>query len=130
MYRPVDDLMLEFSYMLLTNVHAEATYRFTERMIAHAGYDWLNFGRPHRYACRAFFDHEYRVSSGLRYVLTPRSWLDLTGGYVFDRFYFQGRSLSDTNIDRIDLVAAPFCPSSSNTAGDKHLGHGIHLPEA
>ena len=34
--------------------------------------------------------------------------LDVSSGYVFDRYYFEGRSHSDNNSNRINVGAGPF----------------------
>ena len=46
LYRPTDDLTLDFSYMLLRTVHARATYRLGPHLRVYAGYDWGNDEYP------------------------------------------------------------------------------------
>ena len=55
-----------------------------------------------------FFYYEDRVSGGLQYVLGPQATLDLSGGYAFDRYYFEGQHLSDSQNNRIDVGDAPY----------------------
>lgn len=43
-YRPLSDWTFDFSYMLLTNVHARVTYRCWGPIRIYAGYDWENEG--------------------------------------------------------------------------------------
>jgi hypothetical protein len=105
-YRPTEDLTIDLSYMLLTNVRAQAAYRLTPSLRLHAGYDWSNEG--FYLADRAddrfrFFSYEQRVSAGAQYFLTPRMSFDLSAGYVFSRFFFEGRQLSDSNTNRVDV---------------------------
>jgi hypothetical protein len=111
MYRPWDDLTLDFSYMLLTNVHARATYRICAPLRIYAGYDWQNesyllVDRPSEND--QFFYYDQRLTGGIQYFLGSHALLDLSGGYVFDRFYFEGRSLSDSHHNRIDVGNGPF----------------------
>jgi hypothetical protein len=110
MYRPVDDLTLDLSYMLLRTVHARATYRVYGRVRVYAGFDWDNESyfladRPDER--ERFFSYDKRLTGG---VLVPfgHVLLDLSSGYVFDRFYFEGRSYSDRNQNRIDVGNGPF----------------------
>jgi hypothetical protein len=111
MYRPWDDLTLDFSYMLLTNVRARATYRICPALRIYAGYEWQN--ESYLLADRVneedrFFYYDQRLLGGLQYFFNAHASLDLSGGYLFDRFYFEGRSLSDDHQNRIDVGNGPF----------------------
>jgi hypothetical protein len=110
MYRPIDDLTLDFSYMLLTNIHARASYRIMPRVRIYAGYDWNNESylladRPAENDRLFYFDQ--RLTTGVQVWLCKQASLDLSGGYAFDRFYFEGHSFSDRNQNRIDVGNAP-----------------------
>jgi hypothetical protein len=106
-YRPFDDLTLDLSYMLIRTVHARATYRLAQPLRAHVAFDWAN--ETYYLADRAnvndrFFYYDKRATAGVQYVFTPHASLDLSGGYVFDRFYFQGAQFSgDSHRDRVDV---------------------------
>jgi hypothetical protein len=111
MYRPTEDLTLDLSYMLLTTIHAQATYRITPQLRLHAGFDWSNesFFLADRTDTQArFFSYEKRLSVGVLYAFSPRATLDLSAGYVFDRFYFEGRQLSDSQNDRVNVGDSAF----------------------
>jgi hypothetical protein len=98
MYRPMTDLQLDFSYMLLRTVHARATYRVCREVRVHAGFDWGNeayFLADRQNVNDRLFYYDKRLSAGVQYMVTPRFSLDLTGGYTFDRFYFEGAQYSD-----------------------------------
>jgi hypothetical protein len=110
-YRPIDDLTLDFSYMLVRTVHARATYRVLPDVFVHGGFDWSNESyfladRPDRND--RFFSYDKRLSGGVLFRLTPKASLDLSGGYVFDRFYFEGQNYSDRNFNRVDVGNGPF----------------------
>jgi hypothetical protein len=111
MYRPVDDLTLEFSYMLVRTVHARAVYRFCPGVRGYVGYDWSN--ESYFLADRAdirdrFFYYDQRLSAGMQYQLSRQALLDLSTGYTFDRFYFEGRQYSDNDRNRVDVGSGPF----------------------
>jgi hypothetical protein len=98
MYRPIPELQLDFSYMLLRTVHARATYRLCQPIRIHAGFDWGN--ESYFLADRAnrndrLFYYDKRLSAGVQYIVTPNCSVDLTGGWDFDRFYFEGAQYSD-----------------------------------
>jgi hypothetical protein len=110
-YRPRDDLTLQVSYALLTNIHARATYRLAPRWGVYGGFDWENenYFRAERTDDRArFFYYDKRLTAGVRFNLARGVSLDLHGGYVFDRFYFEGRQLSDSDHNRVSVGDGPY----------------------
>ncbi len=111
MYRPVDDLTLDVSYMLLRTVHARATYRLASWMRLYTGYDLENEAYPlaDRTNVRdRLFYYDQRLSAGLQFPLSTNASLDFSGGYTFDRFYFEGQKFNDRNNNRIDVGAGPY----------------------
>jgi hypothetical protein len=44
--------------------------------------------------------------------------LDCGGGYVFDRFYFEGQSFRDSRFNRIDVGDGPFVTCRGGYAGE------------
>jgi hypothetical protein len=111
LYRPTEDVTLELSYMLLTTVHARATYRLCKPLRIYAGYDWNNesylpVDRPSENDRLFYFDQ--KLTAGMRAILSRNVSLDLSGGYVFDRYYFEGHSITDSHKNRIDVGAGPF----------------------
>ena len=110
-YRPLDDLTLELSYALLTNIHAKASYRFAPGWKIHAGFDWSNenYYLADRTDDKArLFYYDKRVTAGVQGHLAEHVTLDLSGGYSFDRFYFEGRRISDSHDNRVDVADGPF----------------------
>src|SRR5262249_48976655 len=100
MYRPFDDLILDASYMLISNVRARATYHVCKTMFVYAGYDYENesfflVDRPDVHD--RFFSYDQRVSAGVRGRVNRWVLYDFSGGFVFDRFYFEGKRFSDQN---------------------------------
>jgi hypothetical protein len=104
--RPLDDLTLDFSYMLLTTIHARATYRVSPCLRVYAGFDWENesyflYNRPNEND--RFWYYDKRLTTGVKAILSRNVSLDLSGGYAFDRFYFEGARYSDRNFNRVDV---------------------------
>jgi hypothetical protein len=111
MYRPFENVTFDFSYMLLTSVHARATYRVLPRVRLYCGYDWEN--ESYLPADRIdnndrLFYYDQRLTGGVEAVVCKNLVMDLSSGYTFDRFYFEGHSFSDRNNNRIDVGAGPF----------------------
>ncbi len=68
LYRPCEDLTLDFSYMLLRTVHARATYRLCRPVRVYVGYDWEN--ESYFLADRVdlndrFFYYDQRLTAGV-----------------------------------------------------------------
>jgi hypothetical protein len=110
-WRPLDDLTLTFSYMLVRTVHARATYRLSGPFRVYAGFDWSN--ESYFLAGRAddrdrFFYYDKRLTTGVQYSLSRNLLLDLSAGYTFDRFFFQGHSYNDRHHDRVDVGNGAF----------------------
>jgi hypothetical protein len=106
MYRPCDDLTLDFSYMLLTSVRARATYRVQPTLRVYGGYEFTNesYLPADRLDDRdRLFYYDQRAVGGVQYIVSRSATLDLSGGYAFDRYYFEGTSISDHNHNRIDI---------------------------
>jgi hypothetical protein len=111
MWRPIPDLTLDLSYMLLRTVHARATYRVCRAARVYAAFDWSN--ESYFLADRAnendrFFYYDKRLSAGVFFPLAPNVSLDFAAGYVFDRFYFEGRNYNDRDFNRVDVGNGPF----------------------
>jgi hypothetical protein len=106
MYRPCDDLTLDFSYMLLTSVHARVTYRVSPNLRIYGGYDYNN--ESYLPADRLnendrLFYYDQHLTAGMQFLVSRCATVDFSGGYTFDRFYFEGHSFSDRSHNRIDV---------------------------
>ena len=91
-------------------MRARLTYQLFRPLRVYAGFDWdhdwyLRAGR-HVEDHRLFY-YEKRLTGGLRFDLRHVGF-EVSGGYAFDRFYFEGESYSDRNHNRIDVEAGPF----------------------
>ncbi len=111
-YRPDEDWTLQLSYALLTNIHARATYLALRPLRLYAGFDWSNEAyflaeRPNDRD--RFFYYDKRVTVGLQIpARSLNAVFDLSGGYSFDRFYFEGRNINDRSFNRIDVGDGAF----------------------
>lgn len=109
-WKPVEPLTLEASYFPVRRVRARATWRIFRPLRAYLGFDWDS--ERYLLADRRDDDdrllyYEKRFTAGARFDLRYAG-IELYGGYVFDRFYFQGDSYSDRRHDRIDVDSGPF----------------------
>jgi hypothetical protein len=110
-WRPVDDLTFDLSYMLLTTVHARATYRLCEPLRVYAGFNWINQGyhlSADGDSTNRFFYYEKNLAAGARWNLARWAALDVSGGYAFDRYYSEGHALAGGTGSRVDIAPGPF----------------------
>jgi hypothetical protein len=112
MWRPMDDLTLDLSYMLLTTVHARATYRVCRPLGVYVAYGseregFLLAGRVDSNS--RFFNVDQRLTTGAQFNFSPKASLDLSGGYVFDRYFFEGKNITNgTHFNRVDVGDGPY----------------------
>jgi hypothetical protein len=110
-WRPTEDWQFQASYMLISNVRLKAQYRITKQLRAFAAYDWSNqaytlLERPEDND--RFFMYDQRVSLGLQASFSRHWTASLTGGYVFDRYMFEGKSFATNDSGIVNLDAGPF----------------------
>jgi len=110
-WEPLDKLALEASYFIPRTVHAQVGYDLLEPLRVYAGFDWTN---------QRFFRHdrpddddrlcyyEKRVALGTRWDIRDNVWLDVAGGWAFDRFWFEGEDYGDRGDNRLGLSDGPF----------------------
>jgi hypothetical protein len=56
-----------------------------------------------------FYYYDKRLTAGVQWPLTQSLKLELSSGYVFERFYYEGgTSYSDRFTNRLDIGAGPF----------------------
>ena len=116
-YRPSEVWEFQASYMLVHTIHAKAIYKVTDRSSLFAAYDWasemivlLDLPEPNSH----FFINDPRVSTGVQTSL-PWHWTALTSvGYVFDRYLFDGTSLSRSSVPTADLGNGAFASLNVN----------------
>jgi hypothetical protein len=110
-YRPTEDLTLSVSYAILTNFNARATYRVVPWMRLYGAFNVENesYFRVGRVDDRdRLFYYDDKLTVGALFPFNRSMSLDVSTGYVFDRYYFEGRTRSDTSNNRINIGDGPF----------------------
>jgi hypothetical protein len=105
-WRPVPRLVLNATYIPIRNVSAKASYKIGERLRAYTSFSWSH--KRYLLSDRAIDDerlysYEKRITAGLEIRLTKFIRVNLSAGYVFDRYYFFGEGFEDRRNDRVDL---------------------------
>ena len=106
MYRPLEDLAITMSYAPIRNIHAQATYRIWRQMRVYVSYSWSNesyFLADREDDRSRLFYYDQRLTTGLQYNVNQSILVDVSGGYAFDRFFFQGESFQDSHDDRVNV---------------------------
>jgi hypothetical protein len=109
-YKPFETVTLEASYFPTRTVRARAMWAifrplrvFLEFDADHISYYLADRGDKND----QLFYYEKRVTGGIRFDLRHVG-IEVTGGYVFDRFYFEGERYSDRNENRFDVGDGTF----------------------
>jgi hypothetical protein len=112
-WRFLDDFVFDGLWVPIRTVSAKVTWDSPELGGGrpYVAFDWAN--ESYFLAKRPddedrFYSYEMRLTGGVMLDLPYRLRLDLSGGYVFDRFYFQGKQWGDRTRDRVDVGSGPF----------------------
>jgi hypothetical protein len=111
MYRPIDRLTLEASYMPIHTIHAKAKYKITDWLFAFAAYDWANdsYALADRIDInQRFFMYDQRLAAGLESRMGEHCFIELASGLVFDRYSFEGKQWDTTQFNRVSFGSGPF----------------------
>ena len=109
-WTPTERLALEASYFIPRTVHARVSYDLVEALQLYAGFDWSNqryFRHDRRDDDDRLFYYEKQVAIGARCDIHQNVWLDLSGGWAFDRFWFEGEDYGDRGDNRLGLSDGP-----------------------
>ena len=111
MYRPIDRLTLEASYMPIHTIHAKAKYKITDWLSAFAAYDWAydSYALADRIDInQRFFMYDQRLAAGLESRMGEHCFIELASGLVFDRYSFEGKQWDTTQFNRVSFGSGPF----------------------
>jgi hypothetical protein len=104
MWRPTDDLTIDASYMLLTNVRARVSYRLNPRLNLYGEYVQSTEGyylEDRTVASDRLLFRDGRLEGGLQCRIGGRAMLEIFGGFVFDRSISEGREVGGLGADAI-----------------------------
>lgn len=110
-WRPTDDLTFDLFYMVVRTVRTRLTCHLSPALDGYLGFAWTNdiyLLADREQTQYRFFSYEKKLFTGLMLHPGKNVSLDLSAGYAFDRFYFQGRRYADQNNDRVSVESGPF----------------------
>ncbi len=110
-WEPMAGVDLSAACVLLRTIHAELGYRPVKPVRLYVGFHWDNrryfrHDRPdddHR-----LFYYEKRATVGVQWEVSPNVTVEATGGYAFDRFWFEGETYSDRWNNRLNINSGLF----------------------
>ena len=109
--RPVKEVSFSFSYFFVRSVRARVTYSPLGFLRLYGNFEWRNesYYRAERQDDKdRLFYYEKQISAGIQAFLNQHVSLDLSGGFAFDRFYFEGRDYQDRDQNRVSIGNGPF----------------------
>ena len=115
-YKPFENLTLEAEYYPFWTVRSRATWEIFQPLRAYVGFQWDSdhFYRADRDDRKdKIFYREMRLYAGIRFDLRHIGF-EVTGGWAFNRFYFEGEGYSDRHDNRFDVGDAPFIVGKVN----------------
>ena len=106
----IDKLTAQIVYTPVRSIRARLIWNPFRPLRIWAGFDW-----DHDFYLRAgrgdeddkLFYYEKRLHGGIRFDLRHVG-VELSGGWAFDRFYFEGESYRDRRENRVDVGDGPF----------------------
>jgi hypothetical protein len=109
-YKPVESVTLEASYFPVRTVRLRATWAIFRPLRVFLGFD--SDHDSYYLADRGdkddqLFYYEKRITGGMRFDLRHVG-VEITGGYIFDRFYFEGERYSERNENRFKVDDGTF----------------------
>jgi hypothetical protein len=109
--RPIPDLTLTASWLPIRTVGARAAYRLFGPLQVYGSFEWRNerYLRDGRADDdQRLFYYEKRIGGGIQWNIVGPVTLDVSGGYAFDRMYFEAEKYKDRNANRIDIQDGPY----------------------
>lgn len=110
-WRPTDDWTFNISYALI-NFNGRVSYQLCRKVRLFVGADTVtqNYFRADRAVNNyRLFEYYDQAFTGMQVILSPRAFFDLHGGYVFDRFFFEGRTFaSGQDYNRVNIDPGAF----------------------
>jgi hypothetical protein len=109
-YKPIETLSIDAEYYPFWTVRSRITWEIFRPLRAYAGYQWDS---DHFYRADRddkddkIFYREMRLYGGIRFDLRHIGF-EVSGGWAFNRFYFEGEGYQDRNDNRIDVGDGPF----------------------
>lgn len=110
-YRPTKRVVLAAVVVAPSKADAKASLHLNDELSLYTAYDWS--GRKYIRHDRADDDYrmnmrEQRVRLGVKWEINDVFSFDVSGGYAFDRYVYEGRGFGGSSHNRFRIDAGPF----------------------
>lgn len=105
-WRPFEDITITAFYLPVRTLNARISWDTRPGIRTFTAFNWSNesyFLANRENNGDRFFSFEKRLTAGVSFDLPWNLALELSAGYTFDRFYFQGRRYGDRYRDRVSV---------------------------
>ena len=105
-WKPTKNLSLELFYFLVRTVQAKVTYRLRPAWQIYGSFEWrseysFRYDRKEKNDRLSYY--EKKLAAGMGWNFSGGNFIDIGGGYAFDRFYFEGEGYDDRDQNRFNL---------------------------
>jgi hypothetical protein len=110
-WRPTEDWILSANYALLTNFQARVSYRVARTTYLFAALDFQNqnyFLADRTDLNQRFYMYDDRLSAGVQMFLNRHASLNVSGGYVFGRRFFESTNGTSATSDEVNVAPGAF----------------------
>jgi hypothetical protein len=108
---PLDELTVTGSYFPVRSVDVDVGYAVLPELEVFTGYAWENeryFRAGREDEDDRLFYYEQRATAGIRWKIGGSASVGLSGGYGFQRFFFEGEEYDDRDRNRMSIEDGPF----------------------
>jgi hypothetical protein len=110
-WRPAEDWIVSASYALLTNFQARVSYHLVRAAYVFAALDFQNqnyYLAERTDVNQRFYMYDDRLSAGLQVFLRRNAALNVSGGYVFGRRFFESTNGTSASTDQVNVEPGAF----------------------
>jgi len=109
--KPAEKVTLSLAYFIVRSVRARITYSPIRPIRFYGSFVWRNesYFRADREEDKdRLFYYEKQIFAGIQWDFLRRVFLDVSAGWSFDRFYFEGEKYSERDQNRVNITDGPF----------------------
>ena len=100
------DPVISISYLLFRDVHARLTLPVYDRVGIYVGFDWDSeayFRHDREDSDDRLFYYEKRIAGGVKWRASDKLSLDISAGWAYDRFWFEGDNYSHRSQNQLRI---------------------------
>jgi hypothetical protein len=110
-FKPFERLTCEATYIMVRDIEAKISYDIASQFYIYGGFNWNNelYARADRERNQdRIFYYEKLLLAGAHWQAFKYIGIDLTAGYSFDRFFFEGEKYDNKDDNETEIENGPF----------------------